>query len=87
MGVFNKIQVKRLHLRHKARLLAKEFPQTYRADCQETFAAVVKRNSIRVLISFAVNLGWILKLVDVWEAFLHGILREVYMLYPLDPQK
>lgn len=82
MGVFNKIQVKRLYWRHKARLVAKEFPHTCRVDCQETFAVVVKRNTIRVLISFDVKLGWILKQADVWEAFLHRVLKEVYMEIP-----
>ena len=44
--------------RYKARLMAKEFTQTYGIDYQETFAPVAKINSIRVLLSLAVNSNW-----------------------------
>ena len=42
--------------RYKARLVAKGFTQTYIVDYQETFTPVAKMNSIRVLLSFVVNL-------------------------------
>ena len=44
--------------RYKARLVAKGYTQTYRIDYQETFATVAKINTIRVLLSLAVNLDW-----------------------------
>jgi hypothetical protein len=40
-------------------------------------------NSIRVLLSIAINLGWPLQQFDVKNAFLHGDLEEeVYMETP-----
>ena len=69
--------------RYKARLVAKGYTQTYGIDFQETFAPVAKINSIRVLISLAVNLDWPLLQLDVKNAFLNGDLEEeVYMDLP-----
>ncbi|CAL5385151.1 unnamed protein product [Camellia sinensis] len=46
--------------RYKVRLVAKKFTQTLGIDYQETFAPVAKMNSIRVLLSLAVNSSWLL---------------------------
>jgi hypothetical protein len=57
--------------RYKARLVAKGFTQTSGIDYEETFAPVSKMNSIRVLLSIAVNLDWPLHQFDVKNVFLH----------------
>ena len=69
--------------RYKARLVAQDFTQTYGIDYDETFAPVVKLNSIRVLLSIAVNLDWPLLQFDIKNAFLNGDLdEEIYMRIP-----
>ena len=69
--------------RYKARPVAKGFTQTYGIDYQETFALVAKLNTVRVLLSLAVNLDWTLQQLDVKNVFLNGDLEdEVYMEIP-----
>ena len=66
--------------RYKARLVAKGYTQTYGIDYQETFAPVAKMNTIRVLLSLAINLDWSLKQFDVKNVFLHSdLIEEVHM--------
>lgn len=62
--------------RYKARLVAKEFTQTYEINYQETFAPIAKIKSVRVLLSLAVNSNWSLHQLDVKNAFLSGDLEE-----------
>ena len=50
----------------------------------ETFAPVVRWETIRILVAIAVHLGWPIHQLDVLTTFLNGILKEdVYMNQPL----
>lgn len=53
--------------------------QTYGVDYQETCALLAKMNSMRVLNSRAVTLGWNLEQLDVTNAFLHWNLPKKFI--------
>ena len=70
--------------RYKAQLVAKGFTQTFGIDYLQTFALVAKLNTIKALLSMAINLDWPLQQLDVKNAFLNSdIEEEVYMHSPL----
>lgn len=69
--------------RYKARLVAQGFTQRSGIDYNETFAPVVKFNSIRLIIAIAVARNLPIHQFDIKTAFLRGDLEEqIYMKFP-----
>lgn len=57
--------------------------QSHEINYHETFAPIFKLNTVRVLLSLAVNLDWPIYQLHVKNTFLNGDLHEeVYMSIP-----
>ena len=68
--------------RFKARLMAKDYLQQPRINYTETFALVVRLNSLRSLLAYAVSKKLLIHQINVATAFLNGSLAEEYMEQP-----
>jgi transposase InsO family protein len=67
----------------KARLVARGFQQKEGMDYTETFAPVVKWNTLRSVVALAGHHGWELYHLDVKTAFLNGTIDEdIYVEQP-----
>lgn len=68
---------------YKARLVARGFSQQYGDDYDETFAPVVKHETVRVLLTLAAQKKYHVRHLDVKSADLNGELdQEIYMDQP-----
>lgn len=66
--------------KHKAKVVAKGYAQKEGIDFEETFAAIAKIKTIRMIFSLAAQFGGKLYQMDVKSAFLNGYVKEeVYM--------
>ena len=69
--------------RRKVRLVAKGYSQLPGIDYSKTFAPVVKMETFRLAVAFAVKQKLQISSLDVWVAFLNGdIQEEIYMDQP-----
>jgi hypothetical protein len=72
-----------LPVRYKARLVVKGFMQVYGVDYNETYAPVMKYDSLRLLLAIACIFNLEIKQFDVDNAFLNALLNEdIYMQQP-----
>ena len=66
-------------IRNKSKLVAQGYSQVERVDFVETFALIVRIESIRIILAIACHLNFKLYQMDVKSAFLNGMLQEVYV--------
>lgn len=70
-------------IRYKARIVAKGYAQTYGVDYFDTYAPVVRHDSIRMLMAQAAQNGFKIHQMDAITAFLQGDLEEeIYLMQP-----
>ena len=68
---------------YKARLVVKGYSQLAGIDYEETFAPVIRYDSLRLIIALAVNLGLVLEQLDIKTVFVNGKLKkEIWMTPP-----
>ena len=71
-------------VKHKARLMAKDYVQKQGVDFEEVFALVVRLKYIRLLLEIGAHHSWEVHHMFVKSAFLNGELKEiVYVRQPL----
>ena len=69
--------------KHKDRVVAQGFTQTPGVDYFDTFNPVVKPYTIRLILDLVVSFQWLIRHLDVENAFLNGDLQEeVFMAQP-----
>jgi hypothetical protein len=59
-------------VRHKARLVVKDYAQQQGVDFDEVFAPVARLKVVRLLLALAADEGWQVHHMDVKTTFLNG---------------
>ncbi|KAJ1035148.1 hypothetical protein NDA18_000745 [Ustilago nuda] len=78
-----KLDTDSVHVKHKARLVARGFTQREGIDYQETFSLVAPLGAIRAILVLAVQNNWEVHALDITMAYLNSTLKEViYMKLP-----
>lgn len=68
---------------YKARLVARGFSQKYGDDYDETYAPVVRYDTIRALLAISAMKKKYIRQLDVQSAYLNGVLEEeIFMKQP-----
>lgn len=62
--------------KYKARLVARGFQQQAGVNFFDTYAPVVKLESVRLLLAIAAARAWVITQFDISTAFLNGVLEE-----------
>jgi len=58
--------------RYKARLVAKGFHHQPGVDYGETYSPIIKPTTVHTVLSLTISAGWVIRQIDVNNAFLHG---------------
>ncbi|KXJ80258.1 hypothetical protein RP20_CCG025870 [Aedes albopictus] len=70
-------------VKHKARIVAQGYTQTFGIDYSEVFAPVTRQTTLRAMLAVAGKKGLLLKQYDVKTAYLNGTIdEELYMRQP-----
>ena len=74
-------------VRYKARLVVKGFKQQFGVDYFDTFAPTVRAPTLRILLSFAAQMGAAIHQCDIKNAYLNSRLQDNISLYSELPPK
>ena len=74
-------------VRYKARLVVKGFKQQFGVDYFDTFAPTVRAPTLRILLSFAAQMGAAIHQCDIKNAYLNSQLQDNVNLYSDLPPK
>ena len=70
-------------IKPKSRMVARAFDQIHNVDASETFAPTPSAASVKIAVAVANEKGWLLRHLDVKQAFIQANLDEaVYMRLP-----
>ncbi|GJW27631.1 retrovirus-related pol polyprotein from transposon TNT 1-94 [Tanacetum coccineum] len=72
----NKTDAKNTIIQNKSRLVAKGYDQEEGIDFKESFAPVVRLESVKIFVAYATHKNFTIYQMDVKTAFLYGPLKD-----------